>query len=79
MLTVAMPGAQRVLSRQVGRPRPLSRVSGLVGYLPPGELGVEAPSMAAVSRRLITDQMYLDGICPAGKMGRVYPRPKPSR
>ena len=79
MLAVTMPCAQRVLSRQVGRQRPLSRVSGLVGCLPPGEVGVEAPGLVAVSRRWTTDQMYLDGPCPPGKMGRVYPRPNYSR
>lgn len=78
MLAVAVPGAQRVIVRQVRRQRSLSRVGGLVGCLPPGDVGFDA---AAISRRLATAApTQLDGACPAkAPVGRVPPRPKCSR
>lgn len=78
MLAVAVPGAQRVIVRQVRRQRSLSRVGGLVGCLPPGDIGFDA---AAISRRLATAApAQLDGACPAKTaVGRVPPRPKCSR
>lgn len=60
MLSSSIPGAQRVIVRQVRRQRPLLKVGGLVGCPSAAEVG-------AISRRLtifnVNHQVHLDGSC----------------
>lgn len=72
MLAVAVPGAQRVLVRQVRRQRPLSRVTGgLVGYLPPGQCDYCA---AGCELGLASSRRFTTVVEPAGGGGRCQMR-----
>lgn len=76
MLAVAVPGAQRVIVRQVRRQRPLWRVGGFGGCFPAGEVGCDA---AGMSRRWTTVPVHVDGVCPTRTAGRLLLHPKSSR